>query len=150
MARFVYRMQKILNIKMRLEEQAKMDFAMAQMRLNAEEEKLDVLFSRKAGYEDAYRTYCEGIVDLRKMQEAKEAILRMDEFIVLQKEEIRRAEDELEVERRKLTTAIQERKIQEKLKEKAFERFLEDVKAEERKEIDELTSYTYGQRIGVE
>ncbi len=147
MARFIYSMQKILNIKLRLEDQAKLEFGMAQARLNTEQEKLQVLYDRKTGYEDEYRRQCEGTIDLQKLQEAKEAILRIDEFIVDQKERIRRAEDELEVERRKLTVAIQERKIQEKLRERAFEQFLEDEKATERKEIDELTSYTYGQKI---
>ena len=40
MAKFIYRMQSILNIKEKLEEQARMDFAQANMRLAAEEEKL--------------------------------------------------------------------------------------------------------------
>ena len=150
MARFIYSMQKILNIKIRLEDQAKLEFGMAQARLIAEQEKLQTLYERKAGYEDDYRRYSEGVLDLQKMQEAKEASLRMDDFIVDQKERIRRAEDELEVERRKLTAAIQERKIQEKLRERAFEQFLEEEKAAERKEIDELTSYTYGQKIDMQ
>ncbi len=150
MARFIYSMQKILNIKIRLEDQAKLEFGMAQARLIAEQEKLQTLYERKAGYEDDHRRYSEGVLDLQKMQEAKEASLRMDDFIVDQKERIRRAEDELEVERRKLTAAIQERKIQEKLRERAFEQFLEEEKAAERKEIDELTSYTYGQKIDIQ
>ena len=150
MARFVYSMQKILNIKIRLEDQAKLEFGMAQARLIAEQEKLQELYDRKAGYEDDYRRYSEGTLELQKMQEAKEASLRMDEFITDQKERIRRAEDELEVERRKLTVAIQECKIQEKLRERAFEQFMEEEKATERKEIDELTSYTYGQKVDMQ
>ena len=51
MARFRYRMQSILNIKEKLEEQAKMEFAAARMHLDEEEEKLQVLFDRKESYE---------------------------------------------------------------------------------------------------
>ena len=40
MARFIYRMQSILDIKEKLEEQARMEFATAKVRLNEEEEKL--------------------------------------------------------------------------------------------------------------
>ena len=47
----------------------------------------------------------------------------------------------------KLTELMQERKMHEKLKENAFEEFKEEVKKQEGKEVDELTSYTYGQRI---
>ena len=46
-----------------------------------------------------------------------------------------------------MTGFMQERKTHEKLKEKAFEQFLQEEKQRESKEIDELTSYTYGQRI---
>ena len=45
-----------------------------------------------------------------------------------------------------LQESIQERKIQEKLRENAFDVFMEEEKARESREIDELTSYTYGQK----
>ena len=43
-----------------------------------------------------------------------------------------------------MQTAVQERKIHEKMREKAFDRFIEEQNAEEVKEIDQLTSYVYG------
>ena len=43
---------------------------------------------------------------------------------------------------------MQERKIHEKMREKAFERFVAEVNAAEVKEIDELTSYVYGNKEG--
>ena len=70
----------------------------------------------------------------------------MDEFIALQRLEIRKAEQKLEDARIKLQDTMQERKIQEKLRENAFEAFMEEEKARESREIDELTSYTYGQK----
>ena len=50
MAKFVYRMQSLLDIQYQLESQAKMEFGRAQMRLNQEEDKLQVLIDRKAAY----------------------------------------------------------------------------------------------------
>ena len=47
MAKFKYRMQSILNVKMKLEVQAKQEFALAQAALNREEEKLNRLAARK-------------------------------------------------------------------------------------------------------
>ena len=49
MARFVFRLQSVLNIKLRLEEQQKLSFAAARRRLDDEELKLAGLmdFSRK-------------------------------------------------------------------------------------------------------
>ena len=146
MSKFLYRMQNILNLKRKLEEQAKMEYGTARARLNEEEEKLAQLQGRKADYEEEARSFLKKKLDLQKMRENKEAILRMDEFIELQKEEIQKAEDVVEAAREKLQAAIQERKIHEKLRENAFEAFLLEEKAGESHQIDELTSYTYGQR----
>lgn len=146
MSKFVYRMQNILNIKFKLEEQAKMDYGMARARLTEEEEKLEQLYRRKQDYEDAARGALQEALHIRQIRENKEAILRMDEFIVLQKTEVQKAEQRLEEERIKLQEAMQERKTQEKLRENAFAVFMEEEKARESREIDELTSYTYGQK----
>ena len=71
----------------------------------------------------------------------------MEDYIVIQKQQIRVAEAKVEAARQKLTGLMQERKMHEKLKEHAFEAFMQDEKKREGKEVDELTSYTYGQRI---
>ena len=146
MSKFVYRMQNILNIKSKLEEQAKMDYGLARARLTEEEEKLEQMQRRKADYEEIARGALKEELHVRQIRENKEAILRMDEFIALQRLEIRKAEQKLEDARIKLQDTMQERKIQEKLRENAFEAFMEEEKARESREIDELTSYTYGQK----
>ncbi len=146
MSKFIYRMQNILNIKEKLEEQARMDFGMAMVRLREEEETLDRLQRRKANYEEQASGSLRDTLHLREIRENNEAILRMDEFIDVQMLEIEKAEKKVEEERQKLQESIQERKIQEKLRENAFEVFMGEEKARESREIDELTSYTYGQK----
>ena len=49
--------------------------------------------------------------------------------------------------RERLKNVMQERKVHETLKDKAFEEFLMEEKQQEGKEIDELTSYVYGQKL---
>lgn len=146
MAKFVYRMQSILDIKNKMEEQARMNYAQARIQLTEEEEKRDELFFRKQFYEEENRESLTGSLKVRKIRDTKEAILRMDEFIAMQEEEVRKAEQKLEKRRIELTELMKERKTHEKLKEKAFEQFMAEENAKESKEIDELTSYTYGQK----
>ena len=55
MAKFIYRMQSILDIKEKMEEQARNEFAQARLHLNEEEEKLKNLTDRKEGYEQQGR-----------------------------------------------------------------------------------------------
>ncbi|NLL77999.1 MAG: flagellar export protein FliJ [Clostridiales bacterium] len=146
MAKFIYRMQSILNLKYKLEEQAKMEFAASRIRLNEEEEKLEVLFSRKADYEEEGRRLREDSLKVQDILDNKNAILQMDDYIASQEIEVHRAEEILEEKRQKLQEIMQERKVQEKLREKAFESYVREENSTESKEVDELTSYTYGQR----
>ncbi len=146
MAKFKYRMQSILEVKKKLEEQAKNEFAAARAALNEEEDKLEQLKKREEAYEDEGRALRESTLNIMDIIENKEALLRMDEFIADQQLNVKRAEDRMEEARLALQTAMQESKTQEKLREKAFEQFMKDENARESKEIDELVSYTYGRK----
>lgn len=146
MAKFKYRMQSILEVKKKLEEQAKNEFAAASAALNEEEEKLEQLKKRKEAYEEEGRALREDTLNIMDIIENKEALLRMDEFIADQQLNVKRAEDRMEEARLALQTAMQESKTQDKLREKAFEQFMKDENARESKEIDELVSYTYGRK----
>ena len=129
-----------------MEEQAKMQFAQAQAKVNEEEAKLLNLKNRKSAYEHSLKELLLKKLDLLKIDELQNAVMRMDEYIVAQKQEVDKAYRVLEKERQKLTEVMIERKSHEKLKENAFEQFLQDLNSAEGKEVDELTSYTYGQK----
>ena len=144
MAKFVYRMQNILDLKEKLETQARNDYAVAQAELNEEEGKLEELDRRRVAYEKQLEELYSGPINVLKIQETLEAIEYMKYQMQLQRLNIKKAEKKLEIERGKLQDAIQERKTQDKLKENAFEVFLEEIKASESKEIDELVSYRFG------
>ena len=146
MAKFTYRMQGILNIQYQLENQAKMELGRAQMRLMEEEEKLQGLFDRKEAYLEEGRKMRSDAVHVDELRDNRNAVLIMDEMIDVQKGQVALAEKEVEAARLKLQAVMQERKMHEKLKEKALEQFMYEENAAEGKAVDELTSYTYGQR----
>lgn len=146
MAKFIYRMQSILNVKEKLETQAKNEFAEAKIRLDEEMAVLEALEARKAFYEEEGRRLREEELEVRKLQENQYAVDRMDEYIAEQKKNVAKAEKDLERARIKMVEAMQESQIHQKLRERAFEEFKRDLIAQESKEIDELTSFTYGQK----
>lgn len=146
MSKFIYRMQNILNVKYKLEDQAKTEFMLANQILREEEEKLQTLEKRKKGYEDAVRELLQNQLQVDRIRENQEAIVRMEEYIRAQIVRVEEAAKEVEIKAAKLTELMQERKAQEKLKEKAFETFLQEENARESKEIDELVSFTYGKK----
>lgn len=149
MAVFRYKMQSILDIKLKMETQAKQEFAQAKLILDREEEKLEALYARKREYEERAKDLLNGKLDLQEISDNNVAILRTDEFIAEQKKRVSKAEQLLEKARVKLQEVMQERKVQETLKEKAFEAFLQEEKQRESKEIDQLTSYKYGQKLQI-
>ncbi len=147
MAKFKYRMQNILNIKVSMERQARMQYAAANMKLREEEEKLESIRRKKADYEAEAKRLLSEKLDVREIMFNNQAILMTEEEIKAQIIQVHTAQLNVERAREKMTQIMQERKTHERLREKAFEQFLMEIKQQESKEIDELTSYTYGQRI---
>ncbi len=146
MAKFAYRMQSILNIHYQLENQAKMELGRAQLRLMEEEETLQRLIDRKEVYLEEGRKMRSHALSVNDLRDNRNAMLIMDEMIEVQRGQVALAEEVVEAARLKLQEIMQERKMHEKLKEKAFEQFVQEENAAEGKAVDELTSYTYGQR----
>lgn len=146
MAKFVYRMQNILEIKQKLETQAQMAFALANHKYMEEQQRLQELLMRRMRYEKKLRESMEGAIDVRTVMNARSDLNAMKTIVRRQMMEVHKAERELEDARTALNEVMQERKVQEKLREKAFDQFKRELAAEEIKEIDELVSYTFNER----
>ena len=116
MAKFRYRMQSILDIKYQLETQAKMELGKAQIALNEEQEKQQRLIDRKAAYLEEGRRLREDTISVNDLRDNRNAVLIMDDLIVAQRIEVAKAAE-----------AVEEKRAEAKV-------------------VDELTSYTYGQR----
>ena len=145
MAKFFYKMQNILDIKEKLETQARNDYAVANAALAEEEDKLNVLKDRRDGYEEKLKESYSGRLDLSNITEYADAVEIIKYHIRLQEVNVAKAMKQVDITREKLQEAMQERKTHEKLKENAFEVFKQEVAASESKEIDDLVSYRHGQ-----
>ena len=147
MARFNYRMQSVLNIKQKTEGQVKMEFAAAQSELNKQLDILDEYVVRKENYlKEAEELRNSDSLKLQDILDNQYATAMMDAMIASQAKVVKRYEAEVEKVRVRLTRAIQERKMQETLRDRAYAEYLEEEKQEEAKENDQRTSFTYGQR----
>ncbi len=146
MAKFRYRMQNILDVKMKLESQAKIAYGIANQKYLEEQKKLQEIVLRRASYERILKESMMGTIDVRQVSHARADVNTMKTLMRRQMIEVHKAEMQLEDARKKLNEVMMERKTHEKLKEKAFEQFKEEIKAEESKEIDQLVSYTYNGR----
>ena len=143
MAKFFYSMQNILDIKLKLEETAKQEYSEARMRLSAEEEKLALLEERRDSYYREYQEALQGNLDFLKIEECRYSLDVMGDMIIRQNDVIKQRSKELELVRQKLNQVMQERKMHEKLKEKQFDTFKQEINAQENKETDEVAGYQF-------
>ena len=146
MAKFVYRMQNVLNIKQKLETQAKMAYSIANQKYLEEQQRLQEMIVRRVGYEKALREAVQGKLDIQNVTHARENLNNMKTLVRRQMMEVQKAQKELDAARNALNEVMQERKIHEKLREKAFDEFKQELAVAETKEIDELVSYTYNNK----
>ncbi len=144
MAGFVFSMQNILNMKEKLEDQAKNNFAQANLRLQeaiAEQEAMEQRLDEAKQKLQQEISASLDVGSIRKQEDAVEILrmyVRQQILVVIQREK------EVEVARDHLNEARKERKTFEKLREKAWEAFLAEENQREQKEVDELVSYRYG------
>jgi len=144
MAKFVYKMQSLLNIKEKLEEQAKTAYGLARMTFNEEEAKLAELIARKEQYVEQKRQEMSSSINVHELTQLEHAIKSMEYRIAEQILVVKQAEKNMQLAQAKLENAMKERKIQEKLKEHAFEEFLKEMDAADQQEINELVTFRFG------
>lgn len=146
MAKFIYKMQNILELKYKLEEQAKTNYGEARLHLNQEEEKRDKLNIRRQEYEEKLMNLMGSHLNIKSIKACEDAVEVMKYKIKVQQIAVLDAQKRLEQARLRLNEAMKERKIHEKLKENAFEAFKLEINAEEKKEVDELVSFQYSKK----
>lgn len=139
-------MQNILTIKEKLEEQEKIAFSLANARALEEQKKLSDLLMRRLGYEKHLQELSQGSIDIAEIRVCKSSIDAMKSLIRDQMIVLSKAQKQVELARMRLNEVTQERKMHEKLKEKAFEEFKQELNAEESKMVDQLVSYTFGNK----
>ena len=143
MAKFIYKMQNILDIKYKLEDQAKSQVAMAKQKLDEEESILQGLYIKKEDYENRLRGNIVTKLNIITIRELENGIEIFKDKIVQQKREVEKANKRYLAAMDNLKNIMIERKTHEKLKENKFEEFVKEVNNEENKEIDELVSFKY-------
>ncbi len=146
MAKFVYRMQNILNIKLKLESQAKIAYSEANAAYLEQQRLLQELLIRKAGYDKRMKEMLHGDLNVLELNRCRNDVNTLKTLVRRQMMEVHKAELVLEAKRNELNSIMKERKTQEILRDKAFDEFKKELLQEESKEIDQLVSFTYNNR----
>ncbi len=143
---FKFRLESLLNIKEKFEQQAKIVYGEEVSKLNEEKQKLENLYVSKLENTQKQRESFTGTINIFNFEQYKNYATKIDEMIVSQINTVRQQEIKVEEARQKLAEIVKERKAFEKLKEKEIEEFKKEVQLAEDKQVDELVTYKFGTR----
>ncbi|MCR4696456.1 MAG: flagellar export protein FliJ [Lachnospiraceae bacterium] len=146
MAIYKFKMQGVLDIKEKLETQAKQDFANANLKLLEEEALLDKIIRKKEDYIEEGVKLRDGVIDPVAIDINKRAVEVMEDQEEAQKKEVTIARKNVDAARKKMMDARMETKTYEKLKDDDFNEFMIEQGKAESKEIDELNSFRFAER----
>ncbi len=146
MAKFKFSLRNYLDLKEKIEEQKKMEYGRALNKLEQEKQKKERMVEERNAEISNFR---EDI-----MQAVKPATIRMhNDYIGALKHRIKEqevvvkgAQRHTEGKRLELVKAVQDRKMLEALKDKAYTEYIREEKLAEQKVVDEIVSYKYNNR----
>lgn len=141
MSVFRFRMQSILDMKAKLEDQAKIEFAQAQQKLTEEQELLEQIIKRKEDYIAYGIKLRNEAINVQEILDNKNAIEYTKELEKEQRLAVNVAQKAVDAAARRMMEARAQTRTYEKLKEHAFEEFILEENRAESKEIDQLNSY---------
>lgn len=139
MKRHQFSMEKILDWRIKEEENARKSLLHAQSQMQQQQQQLTHLVNENTKLKHEQMRLTE-ISTLRYNHHLKGLI---DEKIVFQKNAIDKAQSEMNELQEALLQAHKDRKIMEKLKERESVQVLAQVKSEEQKELDEIATLQY-------
>ncbi len=146
MAVFRFRMQSILDMKEKMEQQSKNEFAQAQKELLDEEEEMQKLRRKEELlYEEGMRLR-QSTIEIQEILDNKKAIEHVKGLIEQQRLAVVMAEKKVDAATKRMMDARVQTKTYEKLREKALAEYQMEENKKENKEVDELNSYRFGQR----
>jgi len=138
MRRFVFSLQKVLEYRQRLEEQAIRAFAEAQAQLMHEQAVLHKLL---IGREECLRrSHHRQHLSVELLAVEQTYLSALEERIEQQRQRVAEAEKVLEEKRQALIGAQRERKTLERLREKQYEEWRQEWLRTEQKALDELAN----------
>ena len=141
MAKFTFKLQSILNLKEKLEEQKKIELGNATTYLIQQEALLKTLQSSLEDLIDELYGKNGKSVYAKELVKLNVAIKYYEEEIQNQKEVILKAQKMVEQKREALNKALIEKKTFEKLKEFALEKYFLEEQLQANKQLDEIISY---------
>lgn len=146
MAGFVYKLQSYLGVKEKIEEQKKLEYGKSLSKLEAERFEKNQLENKKSSTVEGFRKSITDGINPYALNGYNNYIGFVKKKIRDQEIVVQIAEKEAEKKRLELVEAMKERKMLDKLKEKAKDVYMKEQLHKEQKIVDEVVSYQYNKK----
>lgn len=143
MAKFQFRLQNILSVKEKFEEQKRMELSNANQLLEIEERRLTQLITLRDNNNNLYKKMVSDRITVKDIRDFGEKNKYYTNVVLEQNITVTKVNSRVESIRDELKEALIEKKMYEKLKENAYEEYYKEECKEEQKHLDEIVSYKY-------
>ena len=143
MAKFNFKLQSVLDLKVQMEDNKKNEFGSAVQKLEYEKKVLENIKHEKEKNIDVFGNELKNKAKVSTIRQINNYICLLGQKIEVQKENVNKASDIVDKKREELLEAVKERKIMDKLKEKEYCLFLKQELKEEQTIIDEIISFKH-------
>lgn len=140
---FKFRLQKILDLRERLEDLKKNEYGIAKKKLNDAIRKRDMMVAKKESLIEEMKTLDGTVALLKKRNEYTKYIDYLKEVIEKMNQNITILTLEAEEKRKELEEAVKDRKILDKFKDKEKEKWRREEIRLENAITNEIVSYKY-------
>ncbi|MCL2840815.1 MAG: flagellar export protein FliJ [Defluviitaleaceae bacterium] len=147
MPKFQFRLQQYLGVKEQIENQKEMEYGKALQKLEEEKARLREMHEQKQNTVENLRKAVTSSIAPSEIRRYNENIERLKQQIKTQEERVTTAEVFAEEKRQELVQAMKDRKALEIVKENAREEFLLEANLAEQKQVDELVSFKYTDKL---
>lgn len=141
MAAYKFKLQKLLDYRINMEEEKKNQLSFAIKRLEQEKDRLSELKSKQKEMDKIFKEKTSQGIAVNELKLLVNYIDYYKRGIKEQKIKIKMAEDYVSTCREELIKATQEKKMIEKLKELDYSKYLYTEQKKEEKLVDELVSF---------
>ncbi|MFV0520759.1 MAG: flagellar export protein FliJ [Lachnospirales bacterium] len=143
---FNFKLNGLLNVKEKIEEQRKIELGKASQILEREKNVLEELQVKRVNSLKFQKDAVAEKVNVIEYNNYINFVKKLDSDIEKQKKRIIREEKNVEKAKESLLEVMKERKAYEKLKEKKLEAFYRETLSREQKVLDEIVTYKHSKK----
>lgn len=143
MGKFNFKLQAVLNLKKQVEDNMKNELGKAVQELERQKKILQEIEQERDEYITDINKQSTSGISVAKLKEYGLYISLLNKKVDNQKNNIKNAQESVDIYREKLVVAMRERKMMEKFREKKYEEYFKEQLRQEQKVIDEIASFNY-------